>query len=172
MTISGVEQLLYAPTSMLSGTTLEDLVGANDGTITWGSNSNLTISFGTPESYESYVATANITSGFTMPSAAMPSTWFSAGEGIASLPFYDMINQAATNAGIPAKTIYAWIIVGLAFCAFVSVIMYTRSAFMAVLAMSIVFFIGSSMTIVPMWIPFVILITDFGIMYLVKQVSY
>jgi hypothetical protein len=38
--------------------------------------------------------------------------------------------------------------------------------------MSIVFFIGSSMTIIPMWIPFVILITDFGIMYLVKQVSY
>jgi hypothetical protein len=168
----GTPRMEYSPTSMLNGTTIEDNVGTNDGTISWGTNTDLTISFGIPESYESYYSSVNATKGFNMPSASMPSTWFSAGESIANLPFYDMINQAATGAGVPAKTIYAWIIVGLAFCAFVSVIMYTRSAFMAVLAMAIVFFVGSSMTIIPMWLPFVVLITDFGIMYLVKQVSY
>jgi len=173
--VGGIQQLSFAPVAMITGSTLPNLGtlgSAGNGTITWGTNTGLTISYGEMQSYASYIASANITFGFTMPEATMPSTWFSAGESVSNLPFYDMISGMATSSGVPAKTIYAWIIIGLAFFMFASVIMYTKSAFMGVIAMDIVFFVGSSMTIVPMWIPFVVLLVDFGIMYLFKQVSY
>jgi len=175
ITVNGTRQLYYAPNTMLAGAILPDrelTSGLQNGTITWGTNSNLTITYGTPVSYASYVATANATSGFVMPDSIMPSTWFAAGSGLAGLPFYDTFLASSLSSGVPVKTIYALIIIGLAFFMFFAVIMYTKSAFIAVIALVIVLFIGSSMTIVPMWIPFVIMLVSFAIMYLTKQLSY
>jgi len=41
-----------------------------------------------------------------------------------------------------------------------------------VLGFNVVLIVGSSMTIVPMWIVFAIFIVQIGILYLYKQVSY
>lgn len=173
--VAGVSILQYKPNVMLTGATLPDrdvTGGSEDGIISWGTNTYVTITYGAMVSYASTVASSNITGGFTMPAASMPSTWFAAGEHLTTLPFYDYINSMATSAGIPTLTIYILIIIGLAFLAFFAVVMYTKSAFMAVLAMCVVLFIGSSQTIVPMWIPFVIMVVDFGIMYLYRQIAY
>lgn len=45
--VDGIEQLRYQPNAIISGTTLPDLTGTNDGTITWGTNpAGVTLSLG------------------------------------------------------------------------------------------------------------------------------
>lgn len=46
LTVSGTRQLYYAPNALISGTTLPDRENSNDGTITWGTNSNITVAGG------------------------------------------------------------------------------------------------------------------------------
>jgi hypothetical protein len=70
------------------------------------------------------------------------------------------------------QTIYFIIIIGMAMAAFLGLVLYTRSALLGLLAMLIILFVGSSATIIPMWIPFVVLLIDIGIMFLYRQVAY
>lgn len=172
LAIDGVDTVQYEPTSIILGTTLPDRAGtAQNGVITWGSNTNCSIVYGEMESYESMeLDTSDV--GFDMPESTVPSTWFSDCEAGADLPFYEFVNDAATNSGVPVCTIYFVITIGLAFMVCVLVVVGTRSALLGVLGMVIVLFVGSSMTIVPMWIPFSVILVDFGIMFLYRQVSY
>jgi hypothetical protein len=158
-------------------TTADAYVGA----ITWGSNTNIDISYGTMGVSDSTdVETSGEEGGFTMPDAFMPSTWFASGDNVEDLPFYDMIRNAAVGIygadpddlqeGV--QTIYFIIIIGMAMAAFLGLVLYTRSALLGLLAMLIILFVGSSATIIPMWIPFVVLLIDIGIMFLYRQVAY
>lgn len=158
-------------------TTADAYVGA----ITWGSNTNIDISYGTMGVSDSTdVETSGEKGGFTMPDAFMPSTWFASGDNVEDLPFYEMIRNAAVGIygadpddlqeGV--QTIYFIIIIGMAMAAFLGLVLYTRSALLGLLAMLIILFVGSSATIIPMWIPFVVLLIDIGIMFLYRQVAY
>ncbi len=102
----------------------------------------------------------------------MPATWFAAGENLVNLPFYDSWNATATDIGMPVQTLYFWSLIGIALLVFMILATSTKSAFVALLGMLVIMFTGSSMTIVPMWIPFSILIVDIGILFLYRQVSY
>lgn len=173
LSVNGTRQLYLAPLVMLTGATIPDRSGdVQNGTITWGSNANITLSYGGMESYESYTASANITGGFDMPTATMPSTWFAAGENVTALPFYDSFSNVSAQTGQPVQTLYALGIIGVAFGAFVGVVVFTRSALMAYIAMTAIFGVGASMTIIPAWIVFVMIIMGAGIMFLYKQVAY
>lgn len=152
--------------------TLEDRAGANDGTITWGYNSNLSLVYGTMSGSGSSAASANETGGFTVSSVGIPSTWFAGGENVANLPFYDMVLSVSNDTGQPVQAIYFIWILAFAFGVMILLTMQTRVALLGVLGFNIVLFIGSSMTIIPMWLPFTILIVQIGILYLYKQVAY
>ncbi len=168
------EKAKYQPVSMLAGTTIrnEDNPGTYDGTVTWGTNTSITIAYGGMVGYESTDATTSTATGFTMSTSLIPSTWFAQGENLAALPMYDAFNSVSTQIGIPVQTIYFWIVLGLAFGAALFLMTFTRSALLGIMAMNIILFIGSSQTIIPMWIPFAMLIVDIAIMYLYRQVSY
>lgn len=171
-TVGGTLISWYQPNTIISGETLPDREGAaQDGTITWGSNTGITIYYDTVTG-SSTTTFARSSSGFEVPDASMPSTWYGTGSNIANLPFYSNFSDAATASGVPVHTIYFIIIIGLAFTALATVAGFTRSALLGMLAFNIVLFMGSSSTIIPMWIPFAILVVQLGIMYLYRQVSY
>lgn len=173
LSVNGTQELYLAPLVMLSGANIPDRSGnSHNGTITWGNNTGLSILYGEMSSYEDYYATANITAGFTMPEVAMPSTWFAGGESASSLPLYDFFSSMASQSGMPVQTLYFLGIVGLAFGAFLAVIIFTRSALMACVALVAVLGIGSTMTIVPAWIVFALIVVLAGILYLYKQFAY
>ena len=142
------------------------------GIVTWGTNTNTTVTYGEMVSFESTTASATAEEGFEMPTSPLPSTWFASGENVANLPLYDVLNSIALDMGMQVQMLYFWWIIGLAFGVALLLMIFTRSALFGVMGMTIVLFIGSSMTIIPMWMPVIILVVDIGIMYLYRQVSY
>jgi len=173
-TVGGVEKIKYQPNTILNGAVVVNLDsgGSYPGTITWGTNTSLTLTYAAMESFSPTSAIVSQTGGFSLSNSGLPSTWFSSGENLSGLPFYDSFSAAASSSGMPVDTIYTVIAVGLAIFAFILVTGYTRSAFLGSLSMIIVLFISSSMTIIPMWIAVAVMITDFGIMFIYRQVSY
>ncbi len=150
---------------------LIDRIGAEDGIITWGIiDDDITIAYGESSSGGDDL-TASV-DWWDMPEAGLSSTWYANGENVASLPGYDNFNEIATQMGMPTFIFYFWFIIGLAFGVFLLLAMFTRSALLGVVGFNVVLFIGSSMTVVAMWLPFAILVTQIGILYLYKQVSY
>jgi hypothetical protein len=175
LSVGGTELLWYGPNVMLAGAVVPDRDtgdGVQNGTITWGSNSGVTLSYGEMESYESYYATANATVGFEMPSASMPSSWFASGGNVTALPFYDAFSAVAAQTGQPVQVMYSLAIIGVAFGSFLGLVVFTRSALIAYIAMVMVFGFGASMTVIPGWIVFVLIIVGLGIMFLYRQVAY
>ena len=163
----------YEPNTMLNDTTLVDRQGGDEpATITWGANTNLTVTYGEMVSYESTTAASTADLGFDMPTSTLPSTWFAAGENLSNLPFYDSFLSVSLSTGQPLQTIYFLAIIGFAFGVFLLLVVSTRSALLGAVGFNIVLFVGSSMSVIPMWIPFVCLVVMFGIMYLYRQVSY
>ena len=173
LSVNGTENLWLAPTGMLSGVTIPDRRGGNNpGTITWGSNSNVNISYGEMTSFEAYIAAIGAVEHFSMPVADIPETWFASGGDASALPFYDSFSSVAVQTGQPVQMLYALAVIGVAFGAFIGIATFTRSALLAYIVMVAVFGIGSTMTIIPAWIVFVMIIIGAGIMYLYKQVAY
>ncbi len=175
--VGGALVTQYAPSQILDGATLADEIGSNDATITWGSNTGVSISYGAMVGYEDTEAGATTSGGFDMPTSLMPATWFAMGENVENLPFYSMVYNVAEQLDFPDTTegvqsLYFIVIVGIAFAVFIGVVLFARSALLGFISMEIVFFVGSSMTIVPMWIPFAIGIAGLGIIYLYRQVAY
>jgi hypothetical protein len=174
LSVNGTPQLYLAPLTMITGATVPDRSGqTHHGTITWGANSGLSISYGGMTSNATYTASsANATGGFDMPSAPVPSSWFATGGNVSALPFYDSFVEVSVQTGTPVQTLYGIAIIGVAFGAFIGLVSFTRSALLGYIAMVIVFGIGSSMTIIPAWIVFSMVIVGAGIMYLYRQVAY
>lgn len=170
--VDGVAVATYEPTSMLSGATLNDETGTNDGTIIWGTNDNIIISYGAMVSSGLVEADVEGVASFDMPEVPLPDEWFSTGSKIANLPFYDSFASVSLSTGQPVKDIYFIGVIGLVIGTFLLVVMFTRSALLAVIASNIVLVGGAASTIVPLWLPFVVIIVQAAIMYLYKQFAY
>lgn len=171
--INGTQVLYYAPNQMLSGAIVPDREGYDHyGTISWGSNNGTSISYGAMTSYEDYTASAAAAGGFDMPTSPLPATWFNPSSDVStSLPFYDSFSEVSAQTGKPVQMYYALAIFGVAFGVFIALTAFTRSALMGFVAMLFILVIGSSMTIIPWWIIFAMLLTGIGIMYLHRQVA-
>lgn len=168
------EDVHYEPAAMLTDTTVINSLnpGTYDGTITWGTNTNLTVTYGEMSSSESTSGAASTLEGFDMPTSPLPSTWFASGEGVSGLPFYESFLDVSVQTGQPVQTIYFIAFLGFAFGVFMLIVVTTKSVLISAISFNISLFIGSSMTIVPMWIPFVCMVVMLGILYLYRQVSY
>lgn len=173
-TVSDTEVVWYQPTGMITGTTLPDRDtgdGTQNGTITWGSNSNLTVTMGTVVSSES--ASASVSSeetlGFNVLESDMPEGWFGGGD-ITDLPFYDNFNEVSGSTGIPVRTIYVWSVYGVAIAVGFGTFVVFKPMLIGFLAALGVLWAGSSMGIVPGWVIFSFIILGVGIVYMRRQI--
>lgn len=176
-TINGTETLLYQPNTIVVDTALPDRAttdGSQDGTITWGSNSDVTITYGLMEggSGAPTAFTPSISEGFDPGEAAMPDAWFGTCSNASNLPFYESFYEVSTQTGQSVCDIYFLIMVGVAFGVFLLLTMTTRSALIGTTGFNIVLFAASSTGMVPMWIPFATTVVQVGVMFLYKQVAY
>lgn len=172
ITVGGTLIAHYEPTAMITSTTLPDREGtAQNGTITWGSNSNITITYGSMVSSEATSSTVSQTGlGFTVPSADMPSQWFAAGGSLTSLPLYPMFNSISTETNIPVQSLYMWFILSIGVALSVWVYMSTRSILLGSLIITVCMIVGSAMTVIPAWMFFIYILVSGGLMYLMRQI--
>jgi hypothetical protein len=175
--VAGVRVGRYEPIVMLNDTTLPDRAtgdGVQNGTIHWGSNNGVEVSFGAMVSSEStsYSAESANATGFVMPTAPMPAQWFATGSSLVNLPFYFAFLSVATDLGMPVQTLYLILAIGLASGVGLWVIARTKAMLIGVLAMALILFFASQMTIVPMWMMFTYLIAVLGMMFLYRQMAY
>lgn len=166
ITVGGAQVTEYDPLVMLSAATLADNVGSNDGTITWGSNTSVTIAYGAMSSSANTSYAQAAQHSMTIPTQSIPSTWFASGAGVANLPFYEVVNQAATATGITPQTWYVIFLAALAFIAAAILGGITQSGLIFLIVADGILFMGSSMTIIPMWIPFSVAIASTGLIFL------
>jgi hypothetical protein len=170
--INGVRTAWYEPNSMLSGAIVPDRSGGdNPMTLTWGSNSDVSIHYGAMVSSEYTEATETAPGGFELPTTSMPSHWFNTAADLSGLPFYDHFNQVATEAGQPVAMYYFWIAMGMAWVIFITLVLYTRSALFGMIGMILVLTVFSMQGVVAGWIVFAIAIIDMFIAFLYHKVT-
>lgn len=171
-TVGGTLIAHYEPNQMLTGTTLPDREGAaQNGTITWGSNADITIVYGSMvSSDDTSLAIGQTGLGFTVPSADMPAQWFASGSNLANLPLYPMFNDISTQTGMPTQTIYMWFILAVGVALAIWTYASTKSILLGVLTMTVMMIVGSAMTVIPAWMFFVYILMGGGMMYLTRQI--
>ena len=155
ITVDGVQKLLFQPNAIISGTTLVDRVGSNNGTIAWGSNSNLTIVVGGLKSITTYTSTPT---GEGTPPTVLPlpgNLPLNENEtpipNIGWLPF-DLVQPAASGLGWTTNTLYEVLMIFAAIMIGVGVAVATGSALLAAIAVGIGLAVGASTGGVGWWI--------------------
>jgi len=156
---------------MITTTTVPDLEGvAQNGTITWGSNSNLTITMMGITPYIEYVSESGTDEvADTIKPAEMPDTWYSDITDIANLPFYETFNDKATEMGMPTQTLYVMMMLGTAVAVGLGVLVFTGSALVAILACGVTIAAGVNTGILSGWMMLIYFIFGIGILYLSRQ---
>ncbi len=167
--VGGTQKIWYQPTVMLTGTTLTDRLGTQDGVITWGANSGVAITYGAVVGNVSTSSTQGTTGlGFTAKAMPMPEQWFASGSAMASF-LLPAIQQATNSTGGNPQTLYYMLVLGMALALGIYVASKTRGAvFGFTVAIAILWF-GMSGTIVPGWIIFGGAVTGISILYLARQ---
>lgn len=170
-TVGGTLIAHYQPASMITSTTVPDLEGvAQNGTITWGSNSNLTITMMGITPYIEYVSESGSDEvADTIKPATMPDTWYSDITDIANLPFYETFNDKATEMGMPTQTLYVMMMLGTAVAVGLGVLVFTGSALVAILACGVTIAAGVNTGILSGWMMLIYFIFGIGILYLSRQ---
>lgn len=170
-TVSSTLIAHYEPNTMVTGTTLADREGAaQNGTITWGSNENLTVSIGgiVPDadvvSDLSYVDTI----ADTVQGAAQPANWFATGTG-SNLPFYATFSDKATEMGMPSQSLYVMMMLGVASAVGLGVLVFTGSTLIAAVACGLAIAAGVNTGVLSAWMLFVYGIFSLAIIYLARQ---
>lgn len=167
--VGGKRELWIEPVEMITSTTLPDRATsvANDGTIVWGTNDQVLISFGVVTSYESTVSTASVNeTGFELPRVGIPDNWWGMSFNGTGLPFYPTFLDTSTEIGMPLQTLYVILLFGVGVGLALITIMATRSTIVGVAFFSIVMAYGANATIVPWWILFSYLVMVTGIIFL------
>jgi len=143
----------------------------NDGVITWGENSDMTVTMGSVASYESTEAGGGEQDeiSYEVPSPNIPSGWF-AGGTVDTLPFYENFLDVSTETGIPVKTMYVFMIFSVAMAmGFGTFIVFKPMIFGFVVTL-VVLWVGSSMGIIPGWVIFSLIVVGFGIIYMRRNI--
>ena len=154
---------------------LEDLDNNYNGIITLGTNTGLTIMYGTIVSYipiSGVDTTEDI--GFNAPvigGAPFLAAWFSSNEGsqLSELPLYGMYYDTSTGSGIPVATLYVF--TNLFFMIFFTtlVIVKTRTIFMGLLAGDMVVLLGIFQHVYPAWILLPLIVISIGVVFIWRQ---
>ena len=153
---------------IVQGTTMKDTQHSYDGTITWGTNSNLDISVGPITSYQSNVSGGGTSVpnnvGTITPIESYPSG------AATTLPFYDSFNNAATSMGMTTQTLYVMVALGLAAAFGLMVLVFTGSTLIAAVVCGAVIAAGTSANVLATWMLIVYIILGGGLLFLSRQV--
>ena len=165
---SGVQSVLFQPAVMISGTTLPDSVGtADNGTITWGTNSGLTISYGALVSYSPTSSNASLQGGtFTPPTLTLASGWY--GGNVTGGTFWSLFASMTTAGGMGSNTILMFLAIGVSMILGIIVFRASGSVLLSTLLLAGVLYFFSEMSIIPLALVFIFLLISVGIMYLVR----
>lgn len=163
ITVNGVQQLYYSPNQILSlaGASANLTDRAADGTdnyglVNFGSNSNLSVTYGSiVQSQSTASAVSSDEIGFDLPDADMPTNWFGGGD-MTSLPLYPMVSGIYTSTGIPINTLYTWFITIIALSVAVgAIVVFPDVPIIAIIACGAVIWFGVDSHIYPTWIFYV-----------------
>ncbi len=171
-TVSGTEVLKYQPATMVVGTTIPDRDtgdGTQNGTITWGSNSDITITFGEPASSSdtSYNSSTEF-NGTEAPDATLPTSWY---EGTISpnSPLYGMFTNAASTSGIPIGTLYFIVDITLVIALMlIAGVMTHSNLFMLIIGIAMIG-ISVNQGVIGGWAGVIFVIGTLSIVYLRRQ---
>ena len=139
---------------------------AQDARLTWGINTNSSITYG---EIINYTATASATSGeagYTTAEADMPAEWYGTGSNLVNLPLYSMFNGIAIETGIPTQSIYVFMVLIMCFAFITAGFVMFNSVMAGVVGAGIGLGIGAAMTVVPMWILMTYLVIALGLSFL------
>ena len=165
------ERLWYQPNTIILGTNLPDRTGTNHGTITWGTNSSLTVSAGGLTSSTDYVPGGSDGDGppTVLPLPGALDMWGETPDvSIDWLP-PSLIDPAAFELGWDRNTLYSVLLIFAAIGLGVGVAIATGSPLLAVVAVGIGLVIGASTGATGWWV--VIVYAIFGSTYLVASKS-
>ena len=176
-----IEVLKYQPNTIISGTTLLDSDGTENGVITWGTNTGVTISVGTPSSGSSPTYNGNASGalgdqlsssqqGYKLPTITMPANWYG-NNALSGLPLYGVFLGVANSTGIPVRTLYVIIMFLVAFMIFFYAVMKTHSIMMSGAVFVLLLAMESGTGVIPGWIVYVIGIGSIGILFLARQIG-
>jgi hypothetical protein len=167
---SGVQSVLFQPTAIISGTNLPDSVSGCNGTINWGTNSGLTISYGAIQSYSSTSSNASAASGnFSPPSLTLGSNWYASGNLSDQSP-WNIFSSLSQSAGMGGKTILMFVAIGVAMILGMLVFKSSGSVLISTILIGGTLYFFSEMSIIPFAMVFIFLIISIGIMYLVRLI--
>ncbi len=171
ITVGGVEKLEYRPASVISGTTLVDEDGTQNGVINYGTNNGLTITIGSTSSGGGTTPTPfnpNAPGGIS-PTAPLPTNWYGGCSNLAALPMYSTFNAKAVEIGMTTCTLYIIILMTIVACVGLGVLLFTGSGLLAGLGMAFTMGAGVSTTVIPGWMTFAFIIIIIAILYLARQ---
>ena len=169
-TVNDVLIAEYNPDSIIVGTTLPDEQGGNEnGTFTFGSNSNMTVTvLGTTSSTSTTSTTSTSGTADTVLSWDQPSEWEASESSLTSLPFYDDFNSAATDIGWETANLYGYIMIGVAIAAGVGVMALTGSLMLGACIEGAVLLGANNATIIDGWIIFSVFVFSLCLMYITR----
>lgn len=157
----------YEPSTMLAAAILADEEGGNEpATINWGTNSNITLTYGEIVSGTPTSSSTGEEGGYDVPESDMPTEWYGTASNITNLPLYSMYNGIATSTGIPCKTLYVFTVLGMCFAFATAGYLMFESVTAGVVGITVALAIGCSMTVVPVWLAFLFGIMAIGLMWL------
>lgn len=171
--VAGVPIVHYQPVTIIESDILVDREGAaQNGTITWGTNEDLTLTIGDTIANVDVVpyGTGDTGAQDTVPTVGLPDNWYADGSNVANLPMYDNFYEVATDLGMSAKTLYMWAGYGIAAAIGLSVLIFTGSGAIALVLILLVLNVFSAATVISGWTVVMIALFGGSILLLAKRV--
>lgn len=159
--VNSVEKLKYQPESIVTGTTLPDETGSNDGVITWGSNpAGIAITIGsmmssgapTPSVGTTQLPTQDVTPSINQPTGFL-TTPISTDTTHVLYPFMHTLSDLS---GIPIGLIWLLVLaVPITVVVLVATLKYLKNQFLVLAFVGVTMLIFWQMGIYPFWIPMI-----------------
>ena len=180
-TVSGVEKLKFQPNTIVSGTTLVDRDGTQNGVITFGANSGITITYGGIVSQVTNGATAGGSglSGFNVSPAGAPQSLLSNGSNLTGAygnnstiwgVVASFMGSVQTAGQIPPQSQLGFVYLG---CVLVLMLVLIKngvqSMFFIVILIIAALGFGAGVGILAGWVAIIATIIMIGLLYSFKQ---
>ena len=165
VTIGGTLIVHYHPAAIIVGTTLPDLEGAaQNGTFTWGSNSDLSVSISGLNSVSSYVSESSESSGTGGVGITAPPTTglYAPTATVTGLPYWDLFEPASVSLEWSTNVLYSIMAIFVAIGLGVGVGIATGSTLLAIIAVAVGLVIGVGTGTLGWWVVLVYIIFSGG----------
>jgi len=173
--VGGVEKLRYQPDSIISGTTLPDETGANDGTITWGANpSGVSVIVDPLTAYEAAWTTAEDEPPDVLGEIGEIPGMFPSDEDMEGRNniLYFLAQDVASNTNTPIQ--FFWWLLCAAFVIITLTLVHYHFQNMWITGLAVIFALGAcvGMSFLPAWFVVLAILFLIGIMAMERKTSF